>query len=848
MFDLSALTNANRLLAVDAATGAIGLGVGLLAGAIAVFFGLRSKATGQAKDISQQALLREQRLRDVLDQGSEQICRYLPDTRLTYANAAYCQALRKQDSELTGRRWAELVPKTFHAEVQAQLKRLRPARSMITSEHEIISAQGEPRWEQWTHRAIFDSDGKVIEYQSFGIDITDRKLSELKLISAERRLSAIVRASGEFIWETDLDGRWIELSDQVTEVYGLPKDQLIGKGPFHFMPEPAASGLQQWLREQQRLRRSFRGMDHPVRRSDGSTRWVRLSGEPVLNDREHLVGFRGTGLDITEERNSTLALRESQQQLSLAIGAAALGIWDYDLTRGTLVWNSRWAEILGVPRSSEVGPLSCWFERVHDEDREHVVAALEAHLDGREPLFAAEYRLLSGAGHWLWVQDRGTIVERTVQGTPLRLIGMVQDVTERRKAEEELLSAKDEAERANRAKSDFLANMSHEIRTPMTAILGYMELLGDEVRRNDESPEEVERRRRDTVRSIQRNGLHLLQLINDILDLSKIEAEKLVLRRAPASPFELAEEVYSMMSGRARERGLALTLEPRWPLPATIDTDVVRLRQVLVNLVGNAIKFTEKGRVRIALRYELEPRPALVYEVEDTGIGIRQEELELLFRPFSQADSSMSRRFGGTGLGLTISRRLANLLGGDIEVDSRVGSGSRFRVRLDLAPTAEIRLLERAPSKGSGDAPVESAPVENLNARILVAEDGQDNQRLISFFLTKAGASVEIAENGQVAIDKLYAAQDQGQPFDMVLMDMQMPELDGYEATRRLRQDGVATPIVALTAHAMTGDRERCLEAGCDDYTTKPISRPKLLSTCQRWIQEPRDRSARKAA
>ncbi len=849
---------------------------GLMAGAAGMvawsFLRTKSLLGKQAIELGR----REDHLRSVLDQGSELICRYLPDTSLTYVNAAYCLAFRRDEEDLLGRRWLEIVPKTFHSEVSAALRKLRPTRPSITTEHEMVAHSGDPRWERWTHHAIFDGSGKVIEYQSFGWDISSRKLVEQRMVAAEGRLEDIIKAAGEYIWEVDLDGHWISLSDQAEEVLGLPVPKLLGKGPHDFMAEPAASGMQQWIVEQQRLRRSFRNMEYPHRRPDGAVRWVRISGEPVFGPSDALVGFRGTGLDITEERNSIHALRESQQQLDLAISAAALGIWDYDVSNQRLVWNRRWAEILGVPRASHVPSLETWFERIHPEDRPEVNERFQQHLRGEHAIFEAEYRLQAGDGRWIWVLDRGTVVERTVTGESLRAIGMVQDMTQRRQAEAELRAAKEAADRANKAKSEFLANMSHEIRTPMTAVLGYMDILTEEWDRCDEELDETAAKQRDAALSIQSNGLHLLQLINDILDLSKIEAEKFDIEWAPTSPVSICDDIYSMMLVRARDKNITLELAPEWPLPEAFQSDPTRLRQVLVNLIGNAIKFTEEGTVRLVLSFEDGPSPRMIFDIHDTGIGIDAGQIDSLFQPFSQADNSMSRKFGGTGLGLVISRRLAQMLGGDIEVQSRLGVGSRFRLILAARNPGGVRLLDApttcplprpalttgpatpaatdsqtaapgATRPSSVETPAPAAPSsskapEGIDGRILLAEDGADNQRLISYFLRKAGAEVEIAENGAIAMQMLLAKRDAGEPFDMVLMDMQMPELDGYGATSQLREMGITTPIVALTAHAMNGDRERCISAGCDDYATKPINRPKLVQTCCDWIAKGRAR------
>jgi signal transduction histidine kinase/HAMP domain-containing protein/ActR/RegA family two-component response regulator len=387
------------------------------------------------------------------------------------------------------------------------------------------------------------------------------------------------------------------------------------------------------------------------------------------------------------------------------------------------------------------------------------------------------------------------------------------------------------AEAANRAKSEFLANMSHEIRTPMTAILGFADVLTEHANQGETS-EEI----REAVQTIKRNGDYLLGIINDILDLSKIEAGKMTVESIPCAVTRVVSEVLSLTRVRAQRKGLQLKSVYRSAVPTVVYTDETRLRQILINLVGNGLKFTESGSVRIETTFiEDGPQSRLQFDIVDTGLGLTQPQLDKLFKPFSQADASTTRRFGGTGLGLTISKRMAELLGGDLVVaETTPGAGSRFRLTIETGKLDETVTFEQpeeaSHDEGPGELIAEAKPACSLiSCRILLAEDGIDNQKLITHVLKKAGAEVTVVEDGQQAYETALAASDQGTPFPVILMDMQMPVLDGYDATRRLRAKGYTGTIIALTAHAMSGDRDKCLDAGCDDYASKPIDRHRLI-------------------
>jgi PAS domain S-box-containing protein len=493
--------------------------------------------------------------------------------------------------------------------------------------------------------------------------------------------------------------------------------------------------------------------------------------------------------------------------------------------------------VWGEPPETAYTDAGRWARSIHPDDRGKVNAALAMMKD--HGTFDCEFRIVRNDGACRWVYARGFPI-RDKEGQVYRVAGIADDISDRRGAADELARAKSAAEDANRSKSEFLANMSHEIRTPMTAIIGYADLLLE--------PGQGDSERLNRVNTIRSNAGHLLSVINDILDLSKIEAGEMRVERIECSPWQIVSEVASTMRVRAGEKKLHFDVRAVGLLPETVQSDPLRLRQILINLVSNAIKFTNAGGVTLLVGLAEPPAeshtggaaPAersgtLWFKIIDTGIGISPDVVSRLFNRFAQADASTTRRFGGSGLGLTISRHLARMLGGDIRVDSEPRRGSTFSVDVSTGRLSGVRRLQynetaQRPPVDGGD------PMPTLRGRVLLAEDGRDNRALLNHYLSKAGAEVTVAENGRIACDLWLKASEAGTPFDVILMDMQMPELDGYGATATLRAKGCAAPIIALTAHAMAGDRDRCLACGCTDYLTKPVNVRQLLTTVARHL------------
>ncbi len=481
--------------------------------------------------------------------------------------------------------------------------------------------------------------------------------------------------------------------------------------------------------------------------------------------------------------------------------------------------NAAWERTLGF--SCEELISRPFMEILHPDDQAATLAEVETLSRGLTSIsISNRCRAADGSYRWfLW------------NGTPSddRLVFCItgHDITERKEMEAACQLAKEAAEQSSRAKSEFLANMSHEIRTPMTAILGYAERL---MHLNRTREDEIE-----AVAAINRNGNHLLAVINDILDISKIEAGRLLIERVPCSPCQILSDVASSMRIRALEKSISFRAECPEQVPASIQSDPTRLRQILMNLVGNAIKFTSAGEVRVSMRLEHGPRAEqllLRFDVTDTGIGMSSAEQAAVFQPFAQADSSTTRLYGGSGLGLAISKRLAEMLDGNISLESTPGQGSTFTLRINPGDLHAVPLV-RCDCDGRFVPSRDVTPrcAVPLGGRVLLVEDGRDNRRLIGLQLKEAGAEVVFAENGREALQAMET-----QSFDVVLMDMQMPVMDGYSATSELRRRGSKLPIIALTAHALVGDRDKCLQCGCSDFLSKPVEEQRLLSTLRRYL------------
>jgi PAS domain S-box-containing protein len=629
-------------------------------------------------------------------------------------------------------------------------------------------------------------------------------------------LHTVMDSSGVVMVAQDPEGRCLLCSAEAARVAGLrepprPDAMLAGLLPREMLLRPGGGAGPQGGGTDERW-------STPV---GPRIYWVARGA--LRDEQGQAYGTYVIARDVTSMREGATALARSEQQLALALHGAGLGLWDWHVPSGRVEVNPRWAEMLGY-RVEDVEPhFDTWYSLVHPDDLVAVNEVLRRHLEGLEADYRCEHRLRHRNGHWLWVLAAGRVVERDPQGRPMRAVGIHLDISDRRAAEvaversrqdlelrvaertEALAEVTRRAEAASLAKSAFLANMSHEIRTPMNAIIGLSHLMAEHT---------VDARQADRIAKVERAANHLMVIINDILDLSKIEAGRLALEQVPFRLGELIEQVRSLVATQASARGLHLSVQID-AAPDHLVGDPTRVRQALLNLASNAVKFTPRGSVVLRVRTLAITAPSVLlqFEVEDTGIGLSPDQIQRLFQPFEQGDESTARRFGGTGLGLAITRRLAAMMGGEVGVRSQPGQGSCFW----FSATFRQGSGTLSPMTGRIDAlaALQAAPA---GRRVLVADDDPVNQEVACALLQRAGFVADAVGTGQAAVDAVLGGR-----YDAVLMDLNMPVLDGLSAVRALRDAGSQVPIAAITASAFDEDRLRCREAGMDGFVSKPV-------------------------
>jgi PAS domain S-box-containing protein len=748
----------------------------------------------------------------------------------------------------------DFIPSVVHPEdlasVQTALAEVARDGVERRLHNRVRTADGRELWlaKRISRRVGEDGQARVI---GFCQDVTAEKQREAQLLAARQqadeereRLDLALDSGGLGMW----DLRWSEdrlLCDgRSAAMLGLTEAQ-------------RSSDIETWRR---RVHPDDRGLNERavaehaagktphyeallrLKHKDGRFRAVMCRGRIIERDAQgQPLRMVGTHCDVSDHEAREQAMRAQAEILRLVVETIPYRIFWKDRKSRYLGCNRAFARLAGFEQPAQIVGL-------RDQDLPWTRVETEAYrnedtlvmLTGQPRLHQVESQTLSD-GSQTWI-DSSKVPLIDPQGQPFGVLGITSDITAQRQREQELARLRDLAEAASRAKSEFLANMSHEIRTPLTAIMGYAELLLDDL----QLAADAEGRQR-TLETIRTAGQHLLTVIDDILDLSKIEAGRMDCEQVEFALPDCIAGILALLEPRARAKGIRLELELETALPARIRADPTRIRQVLLNLVGNAVKFTSLGSVRVRAALLGGERPTLRFDVEDRGPGIAPDRVERLFESFAQADGSTTRRFGGTGLGLAISRRLARLMGGDVELcSSEPGRGCLFRFQVPVEVLAGFEAVSRlgAPEQRSSPAdpaaalPAAKAPAPLVGLRALLAEDGPENQRLIAHHLRRLGATVATAGDGLQALEALRAAAAGPEPFDLLVTDVQMPELDGLALVRRLRAEGCALPVVALTAHAMSEDERACLDAGCDAYATKPLRLDSFRAALSRALEQ----------
>lgn len=667
---------------------------------------------------------------------------------------------------------------------------------------------------------------KKEEAEQFGLE---KEQLNTKLTATLNELNTIIEANPDLLYVFDVQGRLIKWNRNVERFFGKHQDQLMLMPATDFVWEEDKAMVARTIEEV--FEKGFSYVESRLVRHDGAAIPYLCNGVVLKDGHGEALGFTGTARDISEYKRLEVWLAEALDLNQKTIASSQLGILAYHAGNGQCALANRAAaKIIGATNEQltqqSLRHFPSWKESGLLQMSEEV---LQRGVESRR-----EVCIITTSGKEVWLDAIMTPFESNAEQY---LLLMIENITERKLAADALQHAKEQAEEASRAKSDFFANVSHEIRTPMNSIIGMSQLA----LKSENDP-----RQRDYLQKIKQSGEHLLGVIDDILDFSRIDAGKLKLETISFDLGEFRKTLTNLVGWKAAEKGLRLKFDFDLAIPRYLRGDPLRLNQILINYVNNAVKFTEQGEitVRVRLIEEGAGDVLLRFEVQDTGIGLAAEQQARLFQSFQQADTSISRKYGGSGLGLAISKRLAELMEGEVGVQSEVGKGSTFWLTVRIDKSTAQKLLAQ---KGEREEEVHAGEMLEAmkaihGARILLAEDNLFNQQVAREFLEEGGAIVHIAHNGREAIDWLRR-----EFFDCVLMDVQMPEMDGLEATRRIRADAMlaGTHIIAMTANVSTDDRKRYLSAGVDDFIGKPFKLNDFYGTLARWLAP---RMLRKAA
>jgi PAS domain S-box-containing protein len=645
---------------------------------------------------------------------------------------------------------------------------------------------------------------------------------------------AIVRSTTDGLWIFDDAGITIFANDRLAEILGRTTEEMQGLPVSEPLDAVGRQQFVQYLDDLHSHGASRENVDCNLIRKDGSRIWALVSDSPLLDDDGVRRAWLHRVTELTDRKQFVDKLVSSEHQLAEAQSVAGVGSWEWDVPNDVVTWSDQLYRIYNLQPQEFTPTYEGFLAHVHPEDRAAVEAAVSSAFTEAQT-FEFDARIVKQGGDEGWIRGRGRVI-RDGSGAPVRMNGTAHEITESVLAAQELAAARDAAMAGSRMKSDFLATMSHEIRTPLNGVIGLTGLL----LRTD-----LDAAQQRLATGVSQAGVTLLGLINDILDFSKIEAGKLELELVDFDVRDVVDQVVALMAESAGLKSVELVVVCHADVPRTLRGDPGRFGQILTNLVSNAVKFTADGQVTVLVDREdgNVGSPTLRVEVRDTGTGIPADVQPRLFEAFTQADASTTREFGGTGLGLTISRRLVEALGGEIGFESEIGVGSRFWFTATFGETpSEPSTESRRTITASNGAPtsVAHAPsaraTPSLRGTVLVAEDNVVNQMVARGMLEGLGYGVEFAQDGLEAVAAVTASPDR---FVCVLMDVRMPLLDGYAATRAIRQHecpGERVPIIAMTASAVLGDKELCVEAGMDDFLVKPVGFELLESTLAHWI------------